>query len=237
VIKNLWDGQIEYYVIKTRDDRPTGDADVLFINKKDYESAICLARRAGYRFIREEPFKGWVDVNDGVKIELHHDLSWFGMKALDKDFVARKPRKVELMNLVFPTINMEAELALELAHWIVDIQALGPVNFSLLVSNIEGDHVWNEILYQAKKYGWARQLTYHLSVLNELCEYIYSYKFELPMKLPTVKIRPSFPFWTPICMKIPFLVRKVLHDNEGFIEKSKMLQLALRRYMWGRMWQ
>ena len=237
VIKNLWDGQLEYYVIKTRDDRPTGDADALFIDKTDYESAISLARRAGYRFIREEPFKGWIDVNGGVKIELHHGVSWFGMKALDKDFVASNPRKVKLMNFVFPTINMEAELALELVHWIIDIQGLGPANFSSLVSIVEGDHAWKEILYQAKKYCWSSHLTYHLSVLNELCEYIYSYKFELPLKLPKVKIRPSFPFWTPMHIKIPFLVRKIFQDNNGFIKKSNMLQLALRRYMWTRMWQ
>ena len=236
VIKNLWDGQIEYYVIKTRDDRPTGDADVLFINKMDYESAICLARRAGYRFIREEPFKGWIDVNDGVKIELHHDVSWFGMKALDKDFVARSLRKVKLMNLVFPTINMEAELALELAHWVLDIQALGSIGFSNLVSVVEKSSSLEEILHQAKKFGWINQLTYHLSVLNELCENVYSYRLEVPVKLSRVNLTPSFPFRIPIHVKIPFLMKKILHDNIGSVQRLKMLQLAIRRYVWSRMW-
>lgn len=234
-IKDLWDGRVKYYIIKTRDDRPTGDVDILFTDESDYESAITIACHAGYRFIREEPFKGWIAVKDGVKIELHHGISWFGMKALDKDFVGTDPRRVKLMNFVFPTINERAELALELSHWILDIQTLGSVGFSNLISIVEKDCEWGEIIHQAEKYGWTKQLAYHLSVLNELCKHVYSYELQLPIKLPKVLIRPCFPVWTPIHIKVPFMVRKILRDNNGLVQRMNMLQLALRRYAWARM--
>lgn len=233
-IKNLWDGQVDYYLIKTRDDRPTGDADVLFLTKNDYEAAISIALQHDYKFVREEPFKGWVEVKDGVKIELHHGLSWFGMKVLDSDFVGSKTRNVELMNLAFRTISGKAELALELAHWILDIQPLGPMGFSNLVSVIETNDSWTDVLHQAETYGWADQLSYHLSILNMLCTYVYHSQLDLPVTLCNPRIEPSFPFWNPFYIKIPFFANKVLHDNEGFFQKLNMLQLALRRYVWTR---
>lgn len=235
-IKDLWQGKVEYFIVKTRDDRPTGDADVLFMRKADYETAINIAIDSGYRFMREEPFKGWVGVKEGVKIELHHNLTWFGMKALDKELIMRRPRQLTLMNLIFQTINEEAELGLELAHWIMDIQALGQVGFSNLVSIVEKDHSWQEIFSQARKYHWERQLVYHLGVLNEFCKYVYSSSLRLPVKLPRIWLRPRFPFETPVHIKIPFLTRKILKDNEGFSQRFNMLQLALRRYAWTRMW-
>jgi hypothetical protein len=234
-IKDLWDGKVDYYVIKTRDDRPTGDADVLFTATEKYESAIDVAVKRGYKFVREEPFKGWIPVKDGVKIELHNGLSWFGMKALDDDFVSSNRKETRIMNIEFQTITGESELGLELAHWIIDIQPLGPAGFINLVSVVEANQNWERILSQARKYRWLKQLVYHLSILDMLCRHVYLCKLKIPIELSKVKLKPAFPFWTPLRIKIPFLMDKVLRDNEGTGEKMKMLQLSLRRYAWGRL--
>lgn len=236
VIKDLWDGKVNYYIIKTRDDAPTCDADVLFMNVEDYESAVDFARNGSYNFIREEPFKGWIHVENGIKIELHHGISWFGMQALDDNFIACNPRSVKLMGQMFQTLNEEAEFASDLAHLILDIQPLTLDGFSRLISNIEKKQLWNETMFQADKYGWAKQLKYYLSALNGLCENVYSCRLEVPIKLSRVSLTPSFPFWIPIHVKIPFLMKKVLHDNIGSVQRLKMLQLAIRRYVWSRMW-
>lgn len=238
-IKSLWEGRTDYYVVKTRDDRPTGDADVLFPNKGDYELAISLAIREGYKFNREEPFKGWIGVKDGVKIELHNNISWFGIKVFDTDFLVRNPRETKLLNLIFPTLNAQSELALELAHWIIDIQGLGPVGFSNLVSVVERSQSWGDIFHQATRHDWNRELIYHLSILNDLYKHVYDSQLRLPMNLPPragMGGKLCFPFWVPMHIKIPFLARKILRDNQGSIQKLSMLQLALRRYAWGRMW-
>ncbi len=235
VISDLWSGKIDYFIIKTRDDAPTCDADVLYMNVVDYESAIDIARASGYNFIREEPFKGWIGVEDGIKIELHHGISWFGMKALDDAFMISNPRKVKLMDILFQTINEEAEFALDLTHWILDIQPLTLDGFHRLILKAERMHAWKEIINQAEKYEWIKQLEYHLSILSKLSEYIYSSKIDLPLKHVNVRMKPCFPFVVSSHAKIPFLMKKTLRDNIGF-SRLKMLQLALRRYAWTRMW-
>jgi hypothetical protein len=235
VIKALWDSKISYYIIKTRDDSPTCDVDVLFLDLEDYESAIDLALSAGYRFIQEEPFKGWIGIKDGIKIELHRGVSWFGMKALDNEFIGREARKVDLMGEKFQSICEDAEFALDLVHWIMDIQPLTIDGFSRMTSRIEKKHVWTEILDQAEKYGWRKQLLFHISCLNKLYEYVYSSRLNVPIKLFDVHIRPQFPFFIPSWTKGCFLMEKILRDNSGFGIRVKMLQLGLRRYLWTRL--
>lgn len=233
-IKTLWDGKVNYYIIKTRTDTPSYDVDVLFESKKEYELAISIARNNGYKFIREEPFKGWIDINNGIKIELHHGISWFGMKALDTEFITAKPKKVKLMDLEFQTINEEAEFVLGIAHQVLDVQPTGLGGFSKLVSALEARR-WERVISQAEKHNWVDQLTYYLSVIGKLCEYIYFYRPSLPVEPVNVKVRPRFPFWIPLYKKVFFMMKKVISDNEGIMSKLNMLQLSLRRYLWGRL--
>lgn len=236
-IKDLWDGRINYYIIKTRDDSPTYDVDVLFMKAEDYESAIRLACTSGYNFRREEPLKGWIEVKDGIKIELHNGISWFGMKVLDDSFLFSNPKKIKLMDQLFQTLNKEAEFTLDLAHWVMDIQPLTINGFLKLVLSAERTTSWEEILIQAEKYEWIEQLRFHLSALNKLCEFIYSFRLSSPIKLFDVKVGPRFPFTIPLYIKVPFLMKKSIHDNIGYAQKVKMLQLALRRYAWTRIKQ
>lgn len=231
-IKELWDGKVSYYIIKTRDDRPTGDADVLFSEKTDYESAIDIAKRNSFRFNREEPFKGWIPVDGGVKIELHRGISWFGTRVFDNDFLLDSPRTIKLMDRSFKTLGTNAEMGVELIHWMLDVQPLGAMNFSNLIELIERKPSWDAIASQAHKHHWIEELYYHLSVISELCAYTYCYYPELPIKPRKVWINPSFPFWVSFHVKLAFLMRKVLQDNEGSKERLRMLELALRRYGW-----
>jgi hypothetical protein len=237
IVKDLWDEKVDYYVVKTRDDVATSDVDVMCKNHEDYEKAINIAHSHNYRFVREEPFKGWLGVEDGLKLELHHGISWFGMDVFDDHFLYRYPRVVRLMNLSFRTIGRTAEFALDLAHWVLDIQPLALNGFSKMIQAIEDVDSWEEVLDQAERFGWTSQLEYHLSALNRLCEYIYCQRLNLPIKLKNVQINPSMPFHIPAWSKIPFLMGKILRDNCCFTTRLNMLQLGLRRYAWTRLWQ
>ncbi len=234
-MKMLWDGKVDYFVIKTRDDRPTGDADVLFTDKKDYELAVALAKTKGFGFTREEPFKGWIGVRDGLKIELHQGLSWFGMKALDNDFLVKETKRIKLMNLDFNSVGGSSELALELAHWTMDIQPLGPLGFSNLTAILAASSSLIEVLSQAEKHAWAGQLEYNLSVLKAFYEYIYFHPLDLPIQANAFHTRIYFPFWIPVRQELLFLIRKVLHDNVDSAKKMRMLSLMMRRYAWSRL--
>lgn len=236
VIKSLWDERVNYFVIKTRDDAPTCDVDVLFMGYEDFKFAIRLACTNGYRFRYEEPFKGWFSVPNGVKVELHWGVSWFGMKVFDDGYLFPDPKKVKLMGQSFWTLNDKAALSLDLAHWIMDVQPLTINVFSILVSKIEENNALIDLLFQAKKYGWQKQLKFHISCLNKLVEYVYSRQLDLPVKFQDVRIRPHFPFFTPLWFKLPFFIKKILYDNAGFALKLNMLQLGMRRYAWSRLW-
>jgi len=235
MIKELLNGKVNFYIIKTRGDVPTADVDVLLENKRDYELAFNLALNRGYKCVREEPFKGWIGIKNCIKIELHVGISWFGMRVFDNEFIFKNPRKVKIMHLEFSTLGEEAEFGLALAHWILDIHPLLLSGLGGYVSRIERVHRWDEIMHQAEKYGWAKQLIYHLSILQKLCEYIYFYQLPLPIEPLNVRVKPNFPFWPPLWSKIPFLIRKIIQDNSKATKALEMIQLLLRRYAWTRL--
>ncbi len=185
---------------------------------------------------REESFKDWIGVENGVKVELHCSISWFGLNVLDNNFVVADPRSIRLMGQAFQTIKEEAEFALDMAHWIFDIQPLAMDGFSSLVLDIERGIAWQGIFHQAERYRWVNQLEYHLLTLNKLFEYAYSSGLDIQLKPTNIRVNFGFPFWAPLLNRIPFLVSRIIYDNSGFTKRIKMLQLSLRHYAWNRIW-
>lgn len=210
IIKDVWEDSVDYYLIKTAEPLPihTYDIDVLFVDQAEYKQAIRMMQNKGFIYRRDEPYKGSILIKGGIKIELHLGISWFGMRFLDNEIFHINPRKVRLMDLEFKVPSSEAELAINLAHMIFDVHPLTIRDFIVIKSLTLGISDWGLIIQQARKYKWYQALLYYLSIIKALYRQLYRRELCLPIKTINVRVKPIFPYWYPLGMRIKFVSQK-----------------------------
>lgn len=198
-IKKIWSGKVDYYLFKTiqASGALPSDLDILFKNKKDYQLAAKLMKKASWTY-KGDDFKGIFRHPGLVPVEPHLTVSWEGREFFSRKFLLKNPQKASFLGIGFRTLNCQAELALQLAQVIFDCQYLVLRDFLSLKNLLKKVKDFKEIEEESKNYGWFEALEESLLLVKK-----------------AEREEIELPFWLPLTDYFHLLTRKAIFDFHG----------------------
>jgi len=235
---------IPFLIIKTYRNLPyvTFDVDVL-VRPEDFGKAERVLQESGAKLEYFSPKKQTnIEISPLLKIDLHKDLYWQDSTFLDLDFVWKQPRTQKIEAVACPIPNLEAELALTIAHTLYERLHLTLLEFLFIKSAWE-QVKWETISFQAIKHGWERAFCRFISIFNQLDQKVYppleqkekdllSSFQENGLKIPKVKIRSpvSFPYLYPALYGLEVWGETLLRKRCPPLYEGSYYLFALFRY-------
>jgi hypothetical protein len=137
-----------------------------------------------------------------LRIDLYGNLLWQGVQYLDIDFFWKKPRERKIQGVDCLIPNLEAELALLIAHILNERRYITLLDF-LIIKDSFNKVDWDCILEQSKKHGWFKSALRFISIINQINRKIYprdpkpiisSQAFKFGSLRSTIKAPLSMPY-------------------------------------------
>jgi hypothetical protein len=170
----LDEAQIDYLFIKLYRAIKYNPRDVDIIIKKPDNVRVIeefTKRESGLKLYSDAEAN--IETTDLLKIDLYNGFYYFSRNFLDKDFLWRNSRKVEIAGRKCPIPSREADFASLLVHSIISHRYLSLLDFmyahALLLSNLDFDLV----VEQAKKHGWEPIYHAMINVIRSIGQDLY----------------------------------------------------------------
>lgn len=184
--------------------------DILFQNKKDYDTASQKLEEEGYILYMSEKVekykKMYILFREGIvyAIHIHREIAWHGVKVIDKRSIFARKRKLSEV-IIVP--SKEDSLRIHVAHVLFE-------NFNIKNKELFKDHNldWSYIKEQTKRERWFKELKEFLIYLKK------NQKISKKFCLKAI-IKKSTPFEKIYLLRklISSLTRKVTLRRKGFL--------------------
>jgi hypothetical protein len=153
-----------------------------------------------------------------LRIDLYGNLLWQGVEYLDTDFVWKEPRERKIQGISCPIPNLEADLALLIAHILNERRYITLLDL-LTIRDSSNKVDWDCILEQSKKHGWFKSFLRFTSIVNEINRIIYQQDQEPLIDSQVTKLDPlKSTIKTPLSMPYMYSIPQAM---EVFWEWSR----------------
>ena len=236
----LSEAGVAFLVIKTKSDVPhvTFDIDIL-VHLSDIDRTVKAfvdsgATISGHKNIGKDTGDVCVFHPHLLKIEVHGQLTWSGLKHFDNNFVHLDPRKVAVSGIETIVPSAEAEFLLNAAHILYKHPILTIFDFLHMSSCANEVQNWDAVLHQAEKYGWSRSLAKFMRILGSIYMTIYG---DSPDWVDTSELEHemfSFPHFFSIWFVIKTLWERI--SVKALVNKLSLYYTFtwVRYYLFGR---
>lgn len=169
IIKQSFDKEgIEFILIKTESLYPSVPTDIdILVKKSDIETAKRVldqlySQKITPHIHKAETYKS----KNLMPIDLHYEISWLGIKALDESIIWSRKRKISINEMNYFIPSMEDELLILTAHSIFQHHyfTLGEIySIGIILSNeIDLEYIFKHAEY----FDWKIKLSFALGIVS-----------------------------------------------------------------------